>query len=80
MNTFPPKLRAICGIAGGALLVFNTIAGYAEMHFEFFGAPHLTMNTPMGRSEIMYALSTLMLAGCGAVFFYIGVRALREIR
>jgi hypothetical protein len=75
-----PKVRAFCGVVGGLLLVFNAIVGYATMHFAFFGAPHLTLSTPMGRSEIMYTLSTLMVAGWGVVFFYIGLRARRELR
>jgi hypothetical protein len=34
----------------------------------------------MGRKEIMYTLSTLMVAGCGVVFSYIGIRERRELR
>jgi len=83
MSFFSPKssaVRAVCGIAGGLLLVCDAIVGYAYMHFAFFGAPRLTRSTPMGRTEIIYTLSTLMVAGFGVGLFYVGLRARREIR
>ena len=69
-----PAVRAVCGIGGGLALIYNAIAGYGYMHSEFFGMPHFTLSTPRGRNEIMYALSSLMVAACGAGFSYVGIK------
>jgi hypothetical protein len=45
------------------------------MHVVFFGAPHFTLYTPKGRSEMNYTLSSLLLIGFGVFFIYLGVRA-----
>ena len=72
-----PTVRAVAGIAGGSLMICNTIFFYTYMHVVFFGVPHFALNTPMGRSEIGYTLSNLAMFGFGAFFIYLGVSARR---
>lgn len=80
MLAFPPnssKFRSIAGIAGGSLMICDAIFSYAYMHVAFFGIPHFGLRTPMGRSELNYLLSNLVLVGFGAYFIYLGMRARR---
>lgn len=69
MSIFSPNsstVRAVAGIAGGSLMICDVIFGYTYMHVVFFGVPHFALNTPMGRIEINYLLSNLVLIGFGA--------------
>lgn len=47
-------------------MICDVIFGYTYMHVVFFGVPHFALNTPMGRIEINYLLSNLVLIGFGA--------------
>ena len=58
-------------------MICNTIFSYTYMHVVFFGVPHFDRNTPMGRSELNYLLSNLVMVGFGAFFIYLGMRARR---
>jgi hypothetical protein len=77
-SSIPPKVRAIAGIVGGLLLICDTVVNYTYMHIDFFGPPHLTLDTAKGRAEINYALANLLMIGMGIFFLYLGVRARRK--
>jgi hypothetical protein len=74
----PSKVQVMGGILGGLLLICDVIASYVYMHVVFFGMPHFAFDTEKGRSEILYALSNLLLLGFGVAFFYAGLRARRK--
>jgi hypothetical protein len=63
--------------AAGTLLICVAVGGYVLMHVFFFGVPHFTLATTMGKSEIAYALSILLLVGIGAHGIYRGIRGRR---
>ena len=64
-------------IAAGQGLILGTIVSYGLMHVFFFGVPHFTLATRMGKGEIFYALSNLVLIGIG---LYSILRGRRERR
>jgi uncharacterized membrane protein YiaA len=72
--------RPLTPAAAGTLLICVAIGGYVLMHVFFFGVPHFTMATPMGKSEIGYALSILALAGLGAHSISRGLKERRAQR
>ena len=67
-------------MVSGILLICVAIGGYVLMHVFFFGVPRFTLATPMGKSEIAYALSNLALAGFGVHRIYRGIRDRRVQR
>jgi hypothetical protein len=76
--SIPSEVRAIAGIVGGLLLICTTAVNYTYMHIDFFGAPHFALDTPKGRAEINYALSTLLVIGMGIFFLCLDVRTRRK--
>jgi len=74
-DTTASSFRAKAGVVGGVLLICDSIASYVYMHDLFFGVPHFTLNSPRGRNEVGYALSSLALAGIGALGIYFSIRA-----
>ncbi|MGI8741381.1 MAG: hypothetical protein ACR2NN_02195 [Bryobacteraceae bacterium] len=46
-------------------MIFATVGGYTFMHAVFFGVPHFTLTTAMGKAEISMAVSNLVLLGFG---------------
>ena len=61
-------------MASGTSLICVGVGGYVLMHVFFFGVPHFTMATPMGKSEIGYALAVLVLVGIGVHGIYRGIK------
>jgi len=74
------RLWPLTPVAAGTLLIGVAIGGYVLMHVFFFGVPHFTMATPMGKSEIGYALSILLLVGLGAHSISRGLKERRAQR
>jgi hypothetical protein len=64
-------------IAAGTLLICVAVGGYVLMHVFFFGVPHFTLATAMGKSEIGYALSILVMVGIGVFSIYRGFKGRR---
>jgi hypothetical protein len=65
-------------VAAGIFMICLQVFSYTLMHAVFFGVPHFTLSTPLGRSEIAYTLSCLIAAGFGVFFIYSGTKARRH--
>jgi hypothetical protein len=57
-------------IAAGKFMICLQVASYTLMHALFFGMPHFTLRTSVGRSEIAYTLAILALIAFGIHFLY----------
>ena len=71
----PTERRFPRELIGGILLLCTSVGGYTLMHVFFFGIPHFTTTTDMGKAEIGYALANLALACFGT---YLLCRSLRR--
>jgi hypothetical protein len=71
------RLWPLTPTAAGTLLICVAVGGYVLMHVFFFGVPRFTLAAPMGKSEIGYALSIVVLVGIGVLGIYRGIRGRR---
>ena len=74
------RLWPLTPTAAGTLLICVAVGGYVLMHVFFFGVPHFTLATPMGKSEIGYALSILVMVAIGVHSIYRGIKDRRVQR
>lgn len=65
MLDFLKILGAPNQIVTGQRLIGVAVISYTLMHVFFFGVPHLTFGTPVGRDEIGYTSANLGLVGIG---------------
>jgi hypothetical protein len=68
------RLWPLTPTAAGTLQICIAVGGYMLMHVFFFGVPRFTFATPMGKSEIAYALSNLALVAIGVHSIYRGIK------
>ena len=64
-------------IAAGQRLICFAVGAYALAHTFFFGVPHFprfALSTLVGKAEIVWAFTTLLLVGIGAHSIYSGTR------
>jgi hypothetical protein len=54
----------------GIRVIQITAAGYLAMHVFFFGVPHFSLHTGMGRAEIGMAVTSLTSIALGAYGIY----------
>ena len=74
------RLLPLTPTAAGTLLICVASGGYVLMHVFFFGVPHFTLATPMGKSEIGYALAILVMVGIGVHSIFRGIKDRRVQR
>ena len=78
MLEFFKTLRAANEIVAGQRVIGVAVISYTLMHVFFFGVPHFTFSTPMGRDEIGYTSVNLALVGLGLTQVYIGPKKRRK--